>query len=189
MNKSDRLKRQHVRQLVQEAEGYLDLVTSVSQWTPTPVVRDRVAERAIAVLSRLPDAGADQAKVLRLLGQANKVMERYAEAVPFLEQSASLDCENVETFLALGWCQKRLGRIDLAIEALQAAQSAEPGEAIVYYNLACYWSLAKNKQHALDNLSRALSMESAYRDMIDAESDFDNLRDDPDFQALTAVIV
>ncbi len=190
MAHTDRIRRQQIRQLVREAEGYLDLVSVLSdQWPLRTEVRDRVAERALATLARLPDSMTDRSTLLLLRGQAYRVMERFADAVPALEEAAALDKDNLSTHLALGWCYKRLGRIDMAIESLQNAQQAEPEEAIVYYNLACYWSLAKDKQHALENLSRALAMDANYRDLIDSESDFDGLRGDPDFQALAAVIV
>jgi tetratricopeptide (TPR) repeat protein len=186
---SDRIRRQQIRQIVREAEGYLELISSLQQYTLDASVRDRVAERALATLSRLPDTIADRAVVLYLRGEAYKAMHRYADAIVPLEESAALDRDNLATHLSLGWCYKRIGRIDLAIEALQVAQSAEPDEAIVYYNLACYWSLANNKGHALENLSRAIAIDAHYRDLIDREKDFDSLRDDPDFQAITAVIV
>ena len=57
--------------------------------------------------------------------------------------------QHVHIWLALGWCYKRNGRIDLAIESLEEALAAEPNDALVHYNLACYWSLAKNKRQAL----------------------------------------
>jgi tetratricopeptide (TPR) repeat protein len=186
---SDRIRRQQIRQIVREAEGYLELITSLEQYTLESDVRDRVAQRALATLSRLPDTITDRAVVLYLRGEAFKVMQRYADAIVPLEESAALDRDNLATHLSLGWCYKRIGRIDLAIEALQVAQSAEPDEAIVYYNLACYWSLANNKNHAIENLSRAIAIDAQYRDLIDREKDFDSLRSDPDFQAITAVIV
>jgi tetratricopeptide (TPR) repeat protein len=190
MAHTDRIQRQQIRQIVREAEGYLDLITSVAEtWPLSPEVRDRVAERAIATLDRLPTTITDRAAVLFLRGQAFRVMERYSDAVVPLEEAAALDADSLSTHLSLGWCYKRLGRIDLAIESLQNAQAAEPEEAIVFYYLACYWSIARNKENALENLSKALAMDSNYRDLIDREADFNNLRDDPDFQALTTVIV
>lgn len=190
MAHNDRIRRQQIRQIVREAEGYLDLVTSLADdWPLRTDVRDRVAERALATLARLPDNIADRAAVLFLRGQAFRVMERFADAIGPLEEAAALDRDSLATHLALGWCYKRIGRIDLAIEALQNAQAAEPDEAIVFYNLACYWSIAGNKGNALENLSKALAMDGHYRDLIDREPDFDALRNDPDFQALTSVIV
>ena len=46
--------------------------------------------------------------------------------------------ENIRVWIALGWCHKRTGRIDLAIEALETAMAADPEEALIRYNLACY---------------------------------------------------
>ena len=70
-----------------------------------------------------------------------------------------------------------------------SAVKVDPAEAILQYNLACYWSLARNRTLALRFLSRALEMDSNLRDMIADESDFDPLRHDPEFVAVTNVIV
>jgi hypothetical protein len=65
----------------------------------------------------------------------------------------------------------------------------DSGEAIIHYNLACYWSLARNKRYALKYLAQAFEIDAKYRDLVHDEPDFDFVRDDPDFQSLTSVIV
>ena len=50
---------------------------------------------------------------------------------------------------------------------LEDALLVEPGEALVHYNLACYWSLAGDKSKSLSYLSGALDIDSSYRDLID----------------------
>ena len=52
------------------------------------------------------------------------------------------------------------------------------------YNLACYLSLAGQKRRALRYLSQAFMLDPAYRELAEAESDFDPLRADPAFQAM-----
>jgi hypothetical protein len=65
----------------------------------------------------------------------------------------------------------------------------DASEAVLHYNLACYWSLARNRTLALRYLARALEIDSNYRDMIADEPDFNPLRHDPEFKQLTGVIV
>ncbi len=178
------------QQLVREAEGYLDLALVFGeQWTLPPAIRDRLAQRSLAVVDHLGDSATFSPQVQLIKGQALRTMERFKEALEPLSAAAQSDPQNIDTWLALGWCHKRTGRLDLAIESLEEALDLEPGSALVNYNLACYWSLARNKRHALAYLSQALSLDSSFRNLIDAERDFDSLRGDADFQALTSITV
>jgi tetratricopeptide (TPR) repeat protein len=187
MTRSDRHRR---KQLLREAEGYLDLLMVLEdRWAVDPEPRNRVAQRAIDALDRLRGTSPERGHALYLRGQALRVMECYAEAVLPLDEAARNDPENIHVLLALAWCRKRTGRLDLAIEALETALVADPSEGIIHYNLACYWSLAKNKQNAIEYLSQALAIDPNFRDLVDGERDFDPIRNDPDFLAITSVIV
>ena len=178
------------KQLLQEAEGYLDLsMVLADQYRLTPASRDRVATRALETLDRLDEETRDSCIGLHLRGEAYRVMERYEEAIEPLLQAKEAEPENVNVMLALGWCYKRTKKIDLAINALEDALAAGPEEAIIHYNLACYWSLAKNVPLALIYLSQSFDLDSSYRNMVDAEPDFDPMRDHPEFQALINVTV
>ncbi len=116
-------------------------------------------------------------------------MERFREAIVPLQRASTAQPENIHIHLAIGWCQKRLGRLDLAIQALEDAMEFSPDEGIIHYNLACYWSLAKNKGLALQYLSQSFDLDPNYRDLVAHERDFDPIRTDRDFQMLTSVIV
>jgi len=166
MSNQARVRRMKIQR---EAEGYLEL---------------GLPQRAIDTLGRLGDPSNFCAHSLYLWGEALRAMDRYEEALGPLGQAADIDPENIHVWLALGWCQKRVGRIDLAIEALEEALVADPSEALLHYNLACYWSLAGNKERALGYLGQALSIDANYRELIDDEADFDPLRADPDFRAV-----
>ncbi len=184
--------------LQHQAEGYLEL---------------GLPQQALHVLGRLGDAGVvDRAKeaastgerstggtssggngakalgtdvrTLYLQGQALRALERYADAIVPLRKVADLEPENVQVWVALGWCHKRTGRIDLAIEALETALAADNDEPLIRYNLACYHSVAGDKRHSLAYLEQALALDPEYRLLIDHEPDFDSLRGDPEFQAI-----
>lgn len=182
-----RIRRQ---QLLREAEGYLDLCTSLSDlWPLSQTSRDRMAKRALDVLTRLDPGTGHRAHALFLAGLAYRTMERFAEAIEPLKQAADLDGDNIHIWLALGWCYKRTGRLDMAIQALEDAMSVDSSEAIVHYNLACYWSLAGNAKLAVMYLSQAFELDSNYRDLVGKEHDFDPIRNHAHFLTLTSVIV
>ena len=48
-------------------------------------------------------------------------MRRYFEALLPLERASRLAPEDIRVRLALGWCYKRTGRLDLAIDSLEKA--------------------------------------------------------------------
>lgn len=163
-----------LQRILREVEGYLEL---------------EMPQTALELLNRMREPGTFRGQQLYLTGEALRALERYGEAIAPLEQAADLQPSNLRIWLALGWCQKRVGRLDLAIEALERAEEVAPEEAVVPYNLACYCSLAGKKQQALGYLSRAIAMDPEYRERIHEESDFDPIRSDPEFRALTEIIV
>jgi len=156
--------------LQHQAEGYLEL---------------GMPQQALDALARVaPAEGAADAQTLYLQGEALRALGRYGEALVPLAQVTNSDPENVHAWLAAGWCHKRAGRIDLAIDALEAALRADPEEPLIHYNLACYWSLAGGKRQALAYLEQAFSLDPSYRGLVDQEPDFDPIRSDREFQAL-----
>jgi Flp pilus assembly protein TadD len=152
-----------------EAEGYLEL---------------DMPRQALQALQRLGNPTQFDPQSLYLWGEGLRAMERYLEALLPLVRAARLAPGDVRVRVALGWCYKRIGRLDLAIDALQKALAYKPNEALLDYNLACYLSLAGRRRGALRHLARALAAEPALRELLDAEADFNPLRCDPQFHAL-----
>lgn len=178
------------QKLIREAEGYLELLSACHErWTPAPENRDRLARRALATLDELDPADANEAYVLYLRGHALRDMERYSDAVMPLREAAEIEPESISTWLALGWCHKRTGDLELAIQALEEALAVDPEQAIVHYNLACYWSLSGNVDRALQYLANAFEIDPGYRRLVPKERDFDPIRKHPQFQDLTSVVV
>lgn len=182
MSQIERIRRQ---QVLREAEGYLDLLMMFAdRWPVEQAIRDRVVLRVLTILRELPRLGGHRAEVLYLRGQALRAAERYAAAVVPLREASALEPGNLHTWMALGWCYKRTGRLDLAIEALEEGLAIAPDEAILHYNLACYWALASNARLAVEYLGRAFDIDSNFRDQAPLEPDFDSIRNDPEFQAM-----
>lgn len=159
---------------IREAEGYLEL---------------GLPDQAAECLKRRIALVAQSGRANYLLGEALREAERYNEAAGPLERAVELMPGDMHVRLALAWCYKRTGRLEYAIESLEDAVRNEPLEAILHYNLACYWSLAGDRRRALRCLSRALDLDGNYLDLVPYEADFDVLRDDPEFQMLTSLIV
>jgi len=160
--------------MLREAEGYLEL---------------SLPSRALETLQRMHEPGTFKGHRLYLVGEALRGLSRHQEAIDSLTEAVDLAPSNIQAWLALGWCYKRTGRLDQAVEALEHAHEVDPDDALIHYNLACYYSLQGSKQQALEFLSRAMAINPDFRDMVGDERDFDPLRSDPDFRALTSVIV
>lgn len=156
-----------------EAEGYLELA---------------MPEHALRTLQRRGQLVHGDARGCYLLGETLRELRRYREAVYPLRRSLELIPDDTHVCLALGWCYKRTGRLDEAIGVLERAVQIEPGEALLHYNLACYFSLARKSRRALQHLANALEIDGNYRDLVADESDFDPLRNDPLFQSLTGAL-
>jgi Flp pilus assembly protein TadD len=168
MGKELRIRRSKIQR---EAEGYLEL---------------GMPQHSLQALGRLGDPTSFDVDALYLWGECLREMERYFEAFVPLERASKMAPADVRIRIALGWCYKRIGRLDLAIHALEQALAVQPEEPLLRYNLACYLSLAGQKRLALRHLSLAMSSNPLYRQMAQSESDFDSLRSDPEFQAICA---
>lgn len=139
-------------------------------------------KQALRELSQIRGFVRHSAAWQRIRGDALRFDQQHAEALEALEEADRLDPDDVETLLGIAWCQKRIDRLEDAIETMKRAYRAFPEEPIVLYNIACYFSLAGDKGQALSWLGRALRMSPELRLLISDESDFDPLRDDADFQ-------
>ncbi|MEC7497648.1 MAG: tetratricopeptide repeat protein [Planctomycetota bacterium] len=146
-----------------------------------------MADRGLRSLEALDEVFSIQAEVFHLRGQLLRASKRYGDAIAWLQRSIDLDSKNLEAYLGLGWCYKRLGQVDLAIEALEHALDIPDETGIVQYNLACYWALVSHIKLAVEYLARALEIDPHYRSMLASEPDFDTIRNQPDFLALTAI--
>lgn len=150
-----------------EAVGFLEL---------------NLPQRAVERLTPLAAEGGDRPQFNLVLGEALRFLDRHADALVHLERVREQSPEELEVYLALGWCYKRTNQLPLAIRALETAHRLQPDNDLILYNLACYHCLAGHKADTLSFLRRALAASPAWREHLASETDFDNLRQDQDFR-------
>ena len=177
------------RRNIKMAEGYLDLAMVLDDhWPLDRGTREALAQRAVSCLENIKNPLGHKPYILFLKGQAMRASGRLVEAINYLEQSSKLDPDNLHTYLALAWCYKRTGRLPQAIESMRIAVELDAENAIAQYNLACYFALGKQVELALMHLSFALELNPDYRTLTADESDFDQIRENPGFASLTALV-
>jgi len=182
--------RQRRQAILRESAGYIELAEMLlDQDKPVPPSGRRLLERGLALLDTLPEPTRSKAGAKLLEGEALRVLGRWDEALACQRAVTQEEPKRLEGWLGMGWCLKRLGRLDDAIVSLEQGLEACPREPILLYNLACYHSLGGHVQLAVELLTTAISIDDRFRDLTYAEPDFDPIRQDPRFVAVTHVTV
>jgi tetratricopeptide (TPR) repeat protein len=115
-----------------------------------------------------------KAECLRSLG-------RWAEGSAAFDEVLRRDPSSMAAYIGLGWCRKREGRLDLAVESMERLLRQRPDEPIGLYNLACYLSLAGDRERSLDLLRQAVDADASYRELAAREDDLSAIRGDGRF--------
>ncbi len=137
-------------------------------------------DAAIRRLGVFPSNDAP-AEVEQLRGEAYRQKNDYEQALEHFERAAVDGERSLDLLMSMAWCFKRVDRLDKSIECMKAAYRSSPKVAVVLYNLACYYSLAGEKEEALSWLARAFRLDNSYRKQVAKEPDFDPIRNDQDF--------
>ena len=80
-------------------------------------------------------------------------------------------------------CLRRIGKIDEALKVLD--QIIDKKFDVAFYNKACYYSLLGKKAQAIDNLKRAIELNTKNKDDALKDPDFSNIAKTPEFEKLT----
>jgi len=83
---------------------------------------------------------------------------------------------------ASSWRQR--GNLKKAIEVLQTAVQRYPEQAVLYYDLACYFALAGERERALEALERAIQIDAGLKSLAQKDDDLRSLRGDKRFEEL-----
>lgn len=151
------------------AEGYLAL---------------NMPDHALRELDAIPEMGDEQYQVFMLRGESLQLKKDHDRALAAFCQAHEQKPTDLVALMGMAWCFKRVDQLPRAIEAMKQAYQFHKEVPVVLYNMSCYYALAGDKDNALSWLGRSLRMDRKFLDLIPTETDFDSLRDDPDFVRL-----
>ena len=175
--------------LIQQAEGYLDLILCLEgRWSLPDHLVHSITGKALNQLDRLESGSGRKSHAEYLKGQCFRLRQQYEEAVNCFWNSLDTDSENIHSLLGLAWCYKRLDELDLAVESLTRAFEVQPDNPVISFNLACYSSLQGDVDRCCDFLQKAIELDESFRELIDRESDFDTVRNHPQFEFFLSAI-
>jgi tetratricopeptide (TPR) repeat protein len=109
---------------------------------------------------------------------------KYTQAIADHNQAIKLKPDDAEAYIDRGISYSRQGNDTQAIADFSQAIKLKPDYADAYYNKACVYSLKKEVKAAIENLQRAIALDATLRKNAKTDPDFDNIRQDQQFQAL-----
>ena len=118
-------------------------------------------------------------------GIALSKLGRLEEAIASYDKALQIKPDDYQTWDNRGYALCKLEQLEEAIISCNKALEIKPDYDNAFYNKACYLALQNQIYLALENLQQAITLNpDKYREMAKTDSELDNIRQDPRFQAL-----
>jgi tetratricopeptide (TPR) repeat protein len=129
--------------------------------------------------------GKSSAKSRRLTRKASRDLD---VQISFIEGIVRRDPQFIEALQLLGDCYAQRGNFDRSLQVDEQLSKLEPANPLVFYNLACSYSLNNKMEPAARALEKAISL--GYRDFkwLAKDPDLRRLRKAPAFEPIKARI-
>lgn len=141
-------------------------------------------EEALASLRGALEFRPDDPLILVNLGLMLRSLRDHEGEFTVFNRALELQPDDPDILVERGVALHQLGRRQDALADYNRALELRPTHPGALYNRACLLSLRGEADQALEDLQRAITGDSRCREMARAESDFDNIRSDPRFEAL-----
>ena len=148
-------------------------------------------ETAADNFERASEVAPDEIRALQLLPQVYTRLGREAEAqsanrrrVEVVERRLEFNPDDVPLLLDGASALAALGETRRSLEWASRILDRADEDALVLYNLACLYSLAGELSSAMDALERSFEAGLADPDWMREDSDLDNVRNHPRYEAL-----
>lgn len=128
--------------------------------------------------------GIDNAKALYDSARVFHKKGRLLRAKRLYQETLRLDPSYVDALNNLGVICIHEKDFSAAKEAFEEAIRLNPEHVDPYYNLACLFAIKGDVKESLTHLRKAISLEKEVRDWAREDSDLDNLRTVPEFEAM-----
>lgn len=141
-------------------------------------------DRAIRQLQKVLDLDPNFTLTYQYLAFCYDAKNKRQEALDALKKAATLSPETVEIQAQLGWAYARNGRTSEANAILDKLLTQNDKFAVTAYDIAMIYNALGNKRETFEWLQNARNEHSYPVSSISIDSRVDNLRSDPDFQAM-----
>ncbi|MBD2121353.1 tetratricopeptide repeat protein [Trichocoleus sp. FACHB-262] len=126
----------------------------------------------------------NHAKAYYNRGNAYLKQGNYTQAIDDYTQALKLKPDYVEAYNNRGGAYLKQSNYTQAIADYTQALKLKPNHAKAYYGKACTHSLKREVKAAIENLQQAIDLEAKFREDAKTDSNFDNIRQDKQFQIL-----
>jgi len=141
-------------------------------------------EESLSAFEKVVKANPSDPDAWNNLGAMLGRLNRFDDALASYDNVLKIEHDYPNAWLNRGFTLFQLGRTEEAFIAYGKALKASPSNPEVFYSKACCYALMSNIDLALEQLQRALELDSEYGEIAKTDSDFDGIRDDERFQAL-----
>lgn len=121
---------------------------------------------------------------LNSLGRHDEAIAALKRGVQIAEKHLELNPDDARALYLSAGGLVQLGERARALEFARRAYAIDPEDSGVLYNVACVYALAGLSEDALNCLDRAIQNGFGHREWIENDSDLNNIRSDPRFEAL-----
>jgi TolB-like protein/tetratricopeptide (TPR) repeat protein len=123
---------------------------------------------------------------LRRLGRADDLAEARREGIRRAERQLELEPDNTRALCLGAGPLLEDGQKERALQWIRRSLELAPDEPTVVVNATCFYARIGMTEEALALFERATAGGYWNRDWVDNDPDYDDLRDDPRFQAMLA---
>uniref|UniRef100_UPI00117774EA TPR end-of-group domain-containing protein n=1 Tax=Calothrix rhizosoleniae TaxID=888997 RepID=UPI00117774EA len=117
-------------------------------------------------------------------GYALGNLGRYEEALASYDKAVVIKPDYHEAWYNRGYALGNVGRYEEALASYDKALAIKPDLHLAWYNKARCYVLQNQLDQGLENLSKAIHLNSECGEWAKTDSDFDIIRDDARFVAL-----